>query len=408
MRKKLVYIAQYFDPEPYLKDSIFISDLKDKGWDPIVITAFPNYPKGNIYPGYQNRFFSVEEIKGIKVVRVLTFAYHGLSTFKRTLNYLVFGIFSAFALIKYGKSKSIYYILQSSPFMVFCAWTIRIFKPGSKILLDIQDVFPENIRISGFIKSNWIINVLDFFLNNFYYSSFDFFVVVSNSFRNLFINNKKMPAEKIKTVFNWSMIENNGLAKENEAVFHFDDAYFNVVYAGNIGVHQGLSKLADAFNQIPQLFPKIKIHFFGDGTDFEPLVTATKANENLVFHGRVASSEIGKYLEAADVLFLHLVKDPVYLSIIPSKLQAYIEVGKPILGGIEGEASAIVLDHQLGETFGSENGAALLNALARIANYNEHEVAAILERSKTLYEQEFSRKAGVNKINDFLLMANEY
>ena len=98
MADKLFYIAQYFTPEPYLKDIDFIKQLKDKGWDPVVITGFPNYPKGKIYPGYKNRFFAEENMEGIKVIRVFTYADHSLSSIKRALNYFVFGFFAALAI----------------------------------------------------------------------------------------------------------------------------------------------------------------------------------------------------------------------------------------------------------------------------------------------------------------------
>ena len=60
MSNRLFYVAQYFTPEPYLKDINFIKSLKDKGWDPVVITGFPNYPKGEIYSGYKNSLFTIE------------------------------------------------------------------------------------------------------------------------------------------------------------------------------------------------------------------------------------------------------------------------------------------------------------------------------------------------------------
>lgn len=407
MTRRLFYIAQYFSPEPYLKDITFINDLKKKGWDPIVITSFPSYPKGKIYKGYKNAFFKVEIVEGIKVIRVLTFPYHGLNALKKSLFYFTFSFFSSLAVIWYGRSKSLYYVLQSSPFVIFNAWVIRLFKPRSKILLDIQDIFPENIRVSGFIKYKWIINSLDFLLNHFYYKCFDLFVVVSKSFKKVLIE-KKINSEKIITIYNWSLVENNNKQQISLKSTDFDPQFFHIVYAGNIGVHQGLSKLTEAYNKIPLLFPKIKLHFFGDGTDIEFLREGIKNNPAILIHGRVLPVEITKYLESADVLFLQLLKDPVYKYIIPSKLQAYIEIGKPILGGLEGEAEKIILDNQLGETFDPENCDAFLIALMRIWNYDTNQKEKIKKISKELYQSEFSREAGIQKLNDFLQSNYEY
>ncbi len=400
MSNRLFYVAQYFTPEPYLKDIDFIKSLKEKGWDPVVITGLPNYPKGEIYSGYKNSLFQVEILDGIKVIRTFTYADHSLNVFKRILNYLCFGIFASYAIFKFGKKESFYYILQSSPFVVFVAWTVKLFKRKSKTLLDIQDVFPENIRVSGVVKFGWIIKILDVLLNNFYYRFFDCFVTVSNSF-NKIVESKGISKTKILTLYNWSMVEKNPeVDYEN---YQFSGDSYNIVYAGNIGVHQGLSLLTEAYQMVEEKFPKIKFHFFGDGTDFEILKTKLKTQNinNVELHGRVSSNEISKYLNAADCLFLHLISDPIYKSIIPSKLQAYIEVGKPVLGGVEGEAAELISANRLGEVFESENNKAMLTAIQKLYNMDELMVKNIEEQSKLLYAQEFSRAAGASKVHDF-------
>lgn len=399
MTNRLFYIAQFFTPEPYLKDIDFIKQLKEKGWDPVVITGFPNYPKGEIYPGYRNRFFAEENMQGIKVIRVFTYADHSLSSIKRALNYLVFGFFAALAVLKYGKKESFYYILQSSPFVIFCAWAVKLLKPKSKILLDIQDVFPENIRVSGFIKSKVILDAMDFVLDHFYYRAFDLFVTVSESFKSM-VSRKGISPERILTLYNWSMVE-----KKPEIIseqFSFETSGYHIVYAGNIGVHQGLSKLVEGMNQITWKNPGIYFHFFGDGTDLDELRKESVRNQNIILHGRVASSEITKYMEAADALFLHLIKDPIYECIIPSKLQAYIEIGKPILAGIEGEARLFVTANSLGEVFESENNADFETATLNLAAFSPEKVSEIKERSINLYREKFSRDAGAEKVHQFM------
>jgi glycosyltransferase involved in cell wall biosynthesis len=107
-------------------------------------------------------------------------------------------------------------------------------------------------------------------------------------------------------------------------------------------------------------------------------------------------------MEAADCLFLHLIKDKIYESIIPSKLQAYIEIGKPILAGIEGEARELVVNNDLGVAFESENEDDFVKATLEISTFNEIRSNEIKLRSLNLYKKEFSRKAGVEKIYSFI------
>ena len=52
---KILIMSQWFDPEPTIKGSVFTRELV-KGLDVVVITGFPNYPNGKLYPGYKLKF----------------------------------------------------------------------------------------------------------------------------------------------------------------------------------------------------------------------------------------------------------------------------------------------------------------------------------------------------------------
>ncbi len=191
--------------------------------------------------------------------------------------------------------------------------------------------------------------------------------------------------------------------KEEADHFQFATKGINIVYAGNIGIHQGLSRLVPAMNMITAQNQNVFFHFFGDGTDFDLLKKEVRENKNILLHGRVHSNEITKYLDASDFLFLHLINEPIYEHIIPSKLQAYIEIGKPILGGIMGEARDFITRYELGEVFESENQNQFIQATQRLCDYSEEKIANIRHRSKSLYETNFSRSAGVEKLHQFML-----
>lgn len=65
--------------------------------------------------------------------------------------------------------------------------------------------------------------------------------------------------------------------------FKYSTHGFNIAYAGNIGVHQGLSKLSNAITEITSRNNEIFFRFFGDGTDYEPLFKRLKNNKNVFF-----------------------------------------------------------------------------------------------------------------------------
>ena len=67
---KALFWMQVFDPEPQIKGITLASKIVQAGNEVIVITGFPNYPGGKIYPGYSIKLYSIEYIEGIKVIRV--------------------------------------------------------------------------------------------------------------------------------------------------------------------------------------------------------------------------------------------------------------------------------------------------------------------------------------------------
>src|SRR6516225_2969152 len=107
---RLLYLTQWFDPEPAaLKGASFARALTDAGLEIEVITGFPNYALGRVYPGYRVRVFQREVIKGIVVNRVPLYPSHDRSSFGRALNYLSFFLSSvAYGLARAGRFDAIY------------------------------------------------------------------------------------------------------------------------------------------------------------------------------------------------------------------------------------------------------------------------------------------------------------
>ena len=59
---------------------------------------------------------------------------------------------------------------------------------------------------------------------------------------------------------------------------------------------------------------------------------------NVHFLPPVSMQTVGNYLKVADVLLVHLVEDELFEITIPSKTQAYMAAGKPILMAVKGDA----------------------------------------------------------------------
>lgn len=86
----LLILTQYYIPEPQTKMHVLAKDLIKKGHNIEILTTFPNYPEGKIHSNYRQRFFQIENIDGIKIIRVPIYPYKGKSALKMVLHYLSF------------------------------------------------------------------------------------------------------------------------------------------------------------------------------------------------------------------------------------------------------------------------------------------------------------------------------
>ena len=91
-QRRLQIITQWFEPEPAFKGLVFAQEMVRRGFDVEVITGFPNYPSGKIYPGYRISLVHREVIGDVKVVRLPLYPSHDSSPVRRVLNFASFGL----------------------------------------------------------------------------------------------------------------------------------------------------------------------------------------------------------------------------------------------------------------------------------------------------------------------------
>src|SRR5690349_1935908 len=92
---RILLLSQLFDPEPTSKGLVFARELAARGHQVEVLTGFPNYPGGKVYPGYRIRPWMREKIEGICILRVALYPSHDPSGFRRALTYASFAVSAA-------------------------------------------------------------------------------------------------------------------------------------------------------------------------------------------------------------------------------------------------------------------------------------------------------------------------
>ena len=67
---RILFITQWFQPEPFINGLHFIKELVNFGHEVQVLTGFPNYPGGRLYDGYRIGLLQREDMDGVPVIRV--------------------------------------------------------------------------------------------------------------------------------------------------------------------------------------------------------------------------------------------------------------------------------------------------------------------------------------------------
>lgn len=394
---KVLYLAQFFDPEPVFKGLRYAKALKEKGHDIEVITGFPNYPEGKIYDGYKLSLYRKEIIEGITVHRVWLYPNHGKSVLKRLLNYISFFISSLILGLLIIRKFDIIHAMHT-PLNIGLSAALFNLWGRKKLIFDIQDIWPDSLPATNMVKNKKILRLVDC-LCNWTYKQADSITVISPGFKALLIQ-RGVSQDKIRVIYNWSGIE--GYPRIESSDYHLEEKNnnLNVLFAGNMGRAQNLTNLINAAKILEdELIGDIKFHLIGGGVEVEELKEKVKILQlkNVIFYPRVPMDKIINYIDEADVVLVHLKKDPLFEITIPSKTQAYLSLGKPILINVTGDAAKLIVDNKAGYYFEPDNPQKFKDLLIKMRNLDKKELTLMGENAKKLYDNELSKKVGVSK-----------
>jgi glycosyltransferase involved in cell wall biosynthesis len=123
-----------------------------------------------------------------------------------------------------------------------------------------------------------------------------------------------------------------------------DGDRFTVVYGGNLGRAQQLQHVIEAAAMLQPERPDIHIDLYGSGVDEAGLREQAERRglRNIRFAGRVPQQQIVGAFADADALLLHLGDDPLFAITIPSKMQFYLAMGRPVIAAVNGEAGQLL------------------------------------------------------------------
>lgn len=397
-------MTPYYSPEPTLKGTDFAEAFVKRGHQVRVITGFPNYPEGKLYPGYRMRLLQKERSDGVTVYRVAHYPSHDTSTFGRILNYLTFALSSAVTIPFIGRRADVVYVYHPPGTTSLPALTLRLLR-RTPFVIDVQDLWPDTLAATGVIGSRRILGVVDRWMD-FVYRMAGAVSVLSEGFRRKLIE-RGVPTDKVHVIYNWSP-ESPPPEGEDKPTWHqLLEGRFNVVYAGNLGKAQALEEVLKAASKVAEADPTIQFVFIGEGIESGNLKAMAQSMglANVLFLPRVPFDEIVNALAVADVLLVHLPDDPLFAITIPSKTQAYLAAGRPILMAVHGEAADLVERAQAGIRCRPSDPDGLAAAVQSLRGLPKQELEQMGQRGRVFYEQNLSLDTSIDKLEICLQQA---
>ena len=245
--------------------------------------------------------------------------------------------------------------------------------PNARITFNVQDIFPYNVMYCGRIRQNGLLFKFLAKKQRYAYTHTDHIITISEDMKDTLIKDG-VNEDKISVIYNWSYQDEPYNDIDISPVSNmFSNEYFNVVYAGNIGMMQNVDILIEAANLMKE-DKSVWFHIIGNGIYKDKLVAKARdyGIKNISFWPMQKPELAPVIYSAADVNVIPLVKN-IYKTALPSKTATCLACGKPVVFAIDThsifgqrikkETDCLVVD--------SQNAMEIVNTIKSIQNNYE-------------------------------------
>ena len=332
-----------------------------------IITCAPNFPDGQLFEGYKNRWFQTEQMDGITVIRVWSFMSRNAGFVLRLLDFLSF---MAIGFLGGLRVRDADIIIGTSPqFFTVCAAYCLAKVKQRPFVFEMRDIWPESLKAVGMLNAGLSVR-LAAPLADYLYRRADHLIVVTHSFK-AYLQDRGVSGERVTVIPNgvdpdmfFPIPADISLQQE----LQLEDK-FVVGYLGTHGLAHGLESVVEAARLAGQTDDLTAVHFItvGAGAKFDKIKALASDLDNFTMIGQVSRADILRYWSLLDASLIHLKASPLFESVIPSKMFEAMAMGVPLLHAVGGESADIVRSSRSGICFAAEQPEALLSAIRQIS-----------------------------------------
>ncbi|WP_064445814.1 glycosyltransferase family 4 protein [Micromonospora sp. NBRC 110037] len=391
-------LSYHFPPEPAFVPGSLAEELVARGHEVRVLTGFPDYPGGHVYPGWRQRWRHQTHSERLTVRRVPRYAGGDGTPRARTASWLSFAGSAALAGRGLLRGVDALYVF-GHPAVTFAASGLLRLLGRTPTVLHVQDVWTEHEP--GPAQSDRAPARLEAAMRRLYREA-TVVAVSSPSMADLVRARGADPA-RVRTVLNWTderIFRPTQAGPAVRRLIRRDDRCV-VMHAGTIGVRQGLET---AVRAAAALGDRMDLVLVGSGPQERRVrgLAAELGADNVRFVERRSAVDMPQLYAAADYQLVAQRDLPELRGTVPAKLQAALSCAAPVVASAGGETAELVERARAGLSCPPEDWAALADRFWLAAAIPTAARIDMGRRGRGAYLREMSMRTGVDRIEALL------
>ena len=338
MSMRLLVITPHFEPDT-APTGIIVASLVEQwvkqGHQIEVVTSLPWYEKHEIATQWKGRLFRRDEKESVTVTRLHPFPQDKSKLLQRLVSFLAFSFLAVIASLSIkGPFDAV--IVVSPPLTLGNVGKIAAIRHRCKLILNLQDIFPDVAVALGMVKSRSSIKLLEKY-EKFTYSGSDAITVLSEDLeKNV---NKKIdrmkPPPKIAVVPNFLI---SSSIKPQSRLTNYRREHelgekFVVMYAGNLGNSQSFELITNAAKKHEEREDVVYV-INGSGVMSDRLNEQANELKNLKVIEHQPIERLSEILATADIHLVPLRTGLGDMS-VPSKIYSVFAAGRPVIASVD-------------------------------------------------------------------------
>lgn len=396
---RILYFVQYFNlphepggSRPYQ----FARAWTRAGHEVTVVTGAVNHKTLTVPDAYRGRFAVNEDVEGIHVRRVWSYAGIRGSFKKRLLNFATYSGSAALTAIFDSVRPDLVYA-STTPLLVGFPGVIASYAKAAPFVFEVRDLWPESAIVAGVLKRDALPTRLAGGLARFFYDNAAAVVAVTEGIADGLVA-EGVPREKVHFIPNgvddWMVT-----ASRQSVTLVRDNHRFEVVYCGAHGTWNGLGQILDAATLLRD-DTTISFRFIGDGDEREKLMARAEQEplRQVRFEGALPKQDAFAAIQRGACSVVVTWAHPFQRMVLANKIFDYLAAGRPVVVAADGEMATLVEKARCGLVVPPEQPRRLAAAIRELRALSEAERATMGRRGQEYILERYQRADLANRL----------